>query len=81
MTLPMVLTVPGSTLKDVPKQGILFPTREGEEPMVGFPLVLPMGWMQSPPLFTAATETLVDLASRDLHAKLGSGPHFFRCHL
>jgi hypothetical protein len=38
--------------EDVPKLGIIFPG--GGEKLVGFPLVPPMGWMQSPPLFTAA---------------------------
>jgi hypothetical protein len=41
--------------------------------MIGFPLVLPMGWMISPPMFTVATETVADLANHNLHTKLGSG--------
>jgi hypothetical protein len=49
---------------DVHKLGIMFPYKEGEEPLAGFPLVLPMGWMQSPPIFTAATETMVDLTNQ-----------------
>jgi hypothetical protein len=44
----------------------MFPTAPGAEPLVGFPLVLPMGWMHSPPLFTAATETVADLANHQL---------------
>jgi hypothetical protein len=40
---------------NVPKPGIIFPTNPGEDPLTGFPLVLLMGWMQSPPLFTVAT--------------------------
>jgi hypothetical protein len=34
---------------DVPKLGVVFPGAPGDEPLIGFPLVLPMGWMQSPP--------------------------------
>jgi hypothetical protein len=60
---------------DVPKLAILFPNREGEEPLIGFPLVLPMGWKQSPPLFTAATETVADLANGKLRAKASSPAH------
>jgi hypothetical protein len=33
--------------EDVPKLGVMFPAKG--EPLVGFPLVLPMGWMQPPP--------------------------------
>jgi hypothetical protein len=59
--------------EDVPKHGIMFPT-EGEQ-LVGFPLVLPMGWMQSPPLFTAATETVADLVNDCLRDRLSCGPN------
>jgi hypothetical protein len=60
---------------DVPKLAIMFPTAEGEEPLVGLPLVLPMGWKQSPPLFTAATETVADLANTKLTDMKPSAPH------
>jgi hypothetical protein len=60
------------TADDVPKLGVVFPS-EGE-PLIGFPLVLPMGWMH-PPLFTAATETVADLANHNLRDKLASSPH------
>ena len=36
---------------DIPKLGVLFPTNSGEPPLIGFPLTLPMGWVESPPLF------------------------------
>ena len=45
------------------KLGVVFPVREGEEPLVAFPLVLPMGWVNSPPAFCAATETSADIAN------------------
>jgi hypothetical protein len=34
---------------DVPKLGVMFPGAPGDEPLIGLPLVLPMGWMQPPP--------------------------------
>jgi hypothetical protein len=60
--------------EDVFKLAIMFPTEEGEEQWVGFPLVLPMGWKQSPHLFTAATETFADLANNKLHSNHPSPP-------
>jgi hypothetical protein len=52
---------------DIPKLGVVFPTKAGEEPMVAFPLRLPMGWVESPPYFCAAAETACDLANARLH--------------
>jgi hypothetical protein len=51
------------------------PTQPGEEPLIGLPLFLPMGWKQSPPLFTATTETFADLTNAHLLANNGSSPH------
>ena len=48
---------------DVPKLGVVFPTEPGEEQLVAFPLVLPMGWTNSPPHFSSFTETITDLAN------------------
>jgi hypothetical protein len=53
---------------DVPKLGIVSPTQPGEEPWIGHPLVLPMG-------FTAATKTVADLANARLLANNRSYPH------
>ena len=50
-------------IEDIPRLGVVFPVKEGEEPLVAFPLVLPMGWANSPPIFSAATETAADLAN------------------
>jgi hypothetical protein len=47
----------------VPKLGIILPRFPSEEQMVAFPLVLPMGWVESPPAFCVATETVADLAN------------------
>jgi hypothetical protein len=54
---------------DVPKLGVLFSDKDGEEQMVGLPLVPPMGWNQSPPILTAATEIVADLANQHLLTK------------
>jgi hypothetical protein len=47
----------------------------GEEYLIGFPLALPMGWTESPKIFTAATETIADLANHSLAAGTPFGPH------
>ena len=49
--------------EDVPRLGVALPTAKGEEPRVALPLVLPMGWTESPPQFCTATETITDLAN------------------
>jgi hypothetical protein len=41
---------------DVPKLGVLFPSADGEAYLVVFPLVFPMGWTESPKIFTAAND-------------------------
>ena len=46
--------------------GVLFPTRKGEMQLIAIPLVLPMGWSESPPAFCAATETVANLANATL---------------
>jgi hypothetical protein len=48
---------------DIPTLGVALPIAGNEEPISGFPLALPMGWVNSPPYFTAATETIADLAN------------------
>lgn len=54
---------------DVPKLGVALPRTQGP-PLVAFPLTLPMGWVESPPYFTSATETACDLANRALRTGL-----------
>ena len=39
---------------------------EGKEPMVAIPTRLPMGWTESPPAFSAVTETVADLINESL---------------
>jgi hypothetical protein len=65
----------GIRSKDIPKVGVLFPARDGEEQLIGFPLVLPMGWSQYPPIFSAATETVADLANQHLKVRLSTAAH------
>ena len=43
--------------------------------MVATLLILPMGWKNSPPLFCTATETVADLANKDLHYHQPSKQH------
>lgn len=50
---------------DIPKLGVVFPSA-ASDPLVALPLVLPMGWQNSPPLFCSATETIADVANRRL---------------
>jgi hypothetical protein len=61
----------GLNIDDIPKLGVVFPTLPGDEPLITFPLVLPMGWRwtNSPPIFSTATETIVDIPN----AQLSSG--------
>ena len=49
--------------EDIPKLALIFPTRPGEEPLIALPLVLPMGWKNSPPIFCSITETIADVTN------------------
>ena len=51
---------------DAPKLGVVYPTVTSSQNLVAIPLVLPMGWKNSPPAFSTATETIADLANRRL---------------
>ena len=62
-------------IDDIPKLGVAFPTKPGEEKLVALPLVLPMGWKNSPPIFSTATETATDLANQRLAAGVPAAPH------
>jgi hypothetical protein len=52
---------------DIPKLGVVFPTLPGQQRLVALPLVLPMGWKNSPPIFSTATETIADIANQRLN--------------
>ena len=43
-------------------------TREDQEPYLAVPTRLPMGWTESPPAFSAMTETIADLINQQLVA-------------
>ena len=60
---------------NIPQLGVVFPTKERKEPLVAFPLVLPMGWVNSPPAFCAATETSAALANARIQEK-GNPPQY-----
>jgi hypothetical protein len=48
------------------KLGVILPRFPDLPQLVALPLVLPMGWTESPPWFCAFTETIADLANQDL---------------
>ncbi|KAK1736299.1 hypothetical protein QTG54_012899 [Skeletonema marinoi] len=63
---------------DVPKLGLLFPQEGSVKPddqLVALPLVLPMGWTLSPPVFTTATETVADITNAAINAGDPFVPH------
>ena len=53
-------------------------TLADKDPLISVPMVLPMGWMESPPAFCPVTETIADLAN----AKIAQGyiPAPYHCH-
>jgi hypothetical protein len=57
---------------DIPKLGVVFPTLPGQQRLVALPLVLPMGWKNSPPIFSTATETIADIANKNISDSLHS---------
>ena len=48
---------------DCPRLAIVLPKYDGEEQMVGIPMSCTMGWTQSPPTFSAMSETVADVAN------------------
>jgi hypothetical protein len=59
----------------------LFPESPGEESLVAIPLVLPMGWTESPPYFCAATETIIDLTNSSFDEAPKHPPHRLEHHI
>ena len=51
-----------------------FPSGPGEPPLVSIPTRLPMGWTESPPNFSAGTETIADLANEALETSVELPP-------
>ena len=58
----------GLNIDDIPKLGVVFPTKPGQEPLIVFPLVLTMGWKNSAPFFCTIPETIADLANQQIQA-------------
>ena len=48
----------------IAKLAVALPRFPGEEQLLALPLVLPMGWVESPPFFCAVTETAADLTNQ-----------------
>ena len=61
---------------DVQKLGLILPGHEGDtDPLIAFPMALPMGWVESPPAFCAVTETAADLANAAIRDGARPAPH------
>jgi hypothetical protein len=56
----------GLAPRDAPKLAMIFPTPRHHPKLIAIPLVLPMGWKNSPPIFSAVTETIADIANHRL---------------
>jgi hypothetical protein len=52
-----------------PTLAVILPHQAGEPPLVAILLSLPMGWVESPPYFCAASETIADLANANIHKR------------
>ena len=50
-------------------------TSPDDDPLIAVPMVLPTGWMESPPTFCTVTETIADMAN----AKIAQG--YIRLHI
>ena len=63
----------------MPTLAVAFPSAPGAPKLVAIPLVLPMGWVSSPPFFCAASETAADIANIHLAVpQLHPTPHPLR---
>lgn len=65
----------GVNVDDIPKLGVTFPMPPGTEPLIAFPLVFPMGWTNSPPIFSTAIKTIANLTTMRLHRFARPLPH------
>ena len=54
---------------DVQQLGVIMPTNPGHEPLIAFPLMLPMGWNKSPPYFCAFMEMVVEVCIQQIRMK------------
>jgi hypothetical protein len=60
---------------DIPKLGVIIPPMTGNETLIAFPLVLPIGWKNSPPYFCAITETVADVTNEKIRRHQPQPPH------
>lgn len=60
--------------EDAPTLCTILPRYEGEPQLVAIPLVLTMGWVNSPPIFSALTETICDITNDRMY-RHHSPPH------
>ena len=59
----------GLAPEEIASLGVCLPPGPDGKTLVAFPLVLPMGWVESPPQFCDVTETVADLANTALSEK------------
>jgi hypothetical protein len=52
----------------IPVLGALLPAFPGEEPLIAFPMILPMGWIDSPQYLCSVMETIADLANQRIRS-------------
>ena len=57
------------------KLAVCLPEFPGLPKLVALPVVIPMGWTESPPWFCAFTETIADLTNMDLYRNKRVPPH------
>jgi hypothetical protein len=62
-------------ISDIPKLAVAVPALDGAAPLLAIPLVLPMGWTESPPHFCSMTETVADVANDRARAGWVPPPH------
>jgi len=58
----------------IPLLGVAFPMPASDQPLIAFPLAPLMGW-SSPPIFCAATKTIMDLMNHTLTQNGVTPPH------
>jgi len=54
---------------------VVLPPLTGTKPIIGIPLVLPMGWKYSPLFFCAYTETIADVSNQVIGSQTPTSPH------
>jgi hypothetical protein len=60
---------------DCPRLAIIMPHYKGEEQLIAIPMACTMGWVQSPAMFCARSETIADLTNARKAAGLKPAPH------